>query len=375
MNVYYLCRYVDGENKQNRKAFLSAVNKIDYIIDCIINAGNTVTVVSFADSADAENKKGEFKQLKDGLFLKTFFSLGNKNVFARVIGRSLLKLSYLLYLIKTVKPGDVVLAYHSPFYLGFLKLLKRVLKCKLIIETEEIYNNVSGNENKAKKEMQMLLFADGYLFPSKLLDEIVNINKKPSVCVHGIYSIANRISTPKSDGKVHCVYAGTFDQTKGGAFAAIAAAEYLDNKYHLHILGFGTESETQNVIESIKDVSKKSNCIVTYDGCLSGDEFTSFLQNCNIGLSCQNPSGVYNDTSFPSKILTYMSNGLKVVSVRIPVVENSGVGKYVYYYDNQTPAEIASAIKAAKASEFESSNVLESLDREFSNNIKALLEC
>ena len=49
--------------------------------------------------------------------------------------------------------------------------------------------------------------------------------------------------------------------------------------------------------------------------------------------------------------------------------------EYVYYYDNQTPAEIASAIKAAKASEFESSNVLESLDREFSNNIKALLEC
>ena len=176
MNVYYLCRYVDGENKQNRKAFLSAVNKIDYIIDCIINAGNTVTVVSFADSADAENKKGEFKQLKDGLFLKTFFSLGNKNVFARVIGRSLLKLSYLLYLIKTVKPGDVVLAYHSPFYLGFLKLLKRVLKCKLIIETEEIYNNVSGNVNKAKKEMQMLLFADGYLFPSKLLDDFDKVN-------------------------------------------------------------------------------------------------------------------------------------------------------------------------------------------------------
>lgn len=41
-----------------------------------------------------------------------------------------------------------------------------------------------------------------------------------------------------------------------------------------------------------------------------------------------------------------MANGLRVVSVRIPVVEESGIGKCVYYYDEQTPENIAKAIKS-----------------------------
>ena len=233
MNVYYLCRYVDSENKQNRKVFLSAVNKIDYIIDCIINAGNTVTVVSFADSADAENKKGEFKQLKDGLFLKTFFSLGNKNVFARVIGRSLLKLSYLLYLIKTVKPGDVVLAYHSPFYLSSLKLLKKIRHCKIISEFEEVYADLSGSSRLRKKELNFCKCVDAFVFPTELLNNAVNTLNKPYVTVHGIYKSQEKLSDKHNDGKTHCVYAGIFDKRKG-CLTAVESAQYLDEKYHLH---------------------------------------------------------------------------------------------------------------------------------------------
>ena len=39
-----------------------------------------------------------------------------------------------------------------------------------------------------------------------------------------------------------------------------------------------------------------------------------------------------------------MANGLRVVSVRIPVVETSDVGDILYYYDKQTPEDIAHAI-------------------------------
>ena len=40
----------------------------------------------------------------------------------------------------------------------------------------------------------------------------------------------------------------------------------------------------------------------------------------------------------------YLANGLRVLSVRIPAVENSAVGGILYYYDKQLPQEIANAI-------------------------------
>ena len=96
---------------------------------------------------------------------------------------------------------------------------------------------------------------------------------------------------------------------------------------------------------------KSQKAKITYDGLLSGEEYIKFIQSCDIGLSTQNPNGKYNDTSFPSKILSYMANGLRVVSVRIPVVEESGIGKCVCYYDEQTPENIAKAIKSIDFSE------------------------
>lgn len=50
------------------------------------------------------------------------------------------------------------------------------------------------------------------------------------------------------------------------------------------------------------------------------------------------------DYSFPSKIITYMANGLRVVSANIRSVKSSLVGEYLTYYDNNTPEDIAKAI-------------------------------
>ena len=59
----------------------------------------------------------------------------------------------------------------------------------------------------------------------------------------------------------------------------------------------------------------------------------------------QNPNAKFNDTSFPSKILTYLTNGLRVVSINIPAIEQSKIGKYIYFYHNQNSKEISKIIK------------------------------
>ena len=132
-----------------------------------------------------------------------------------------------------------------------------------------------------------------------------------------------------------------------GSSAAVAAAEYLNKDYVLHICGFGTEQDKTDLLEIISQSNAKNDCKIEFHGLLTGREYISFLQKCHIGLSTQNPNASFNATSFPSKILSYLSNGLSVVSIRIPAIETSSVGKYVTYYDEQTPSQIADAIMNA----------------------------
>ena len=134
----------------------------------------------------------------------------------------------------------------------------------------------------------------------------------------------------------------------------------------MHILGFGSDDEIKMMKDKIEEVNAKSEATVTYDGLLSGAEYTKFLQSCDIGLSTQNPDAAFNATSFPSKILSYMANGLRVVTIRIPAISDSGVGSSVYYYDTQTPQNIAEAIKSINLNDdYNGREIIVELDKQF----------
>ena len=99
------------------------------------------------------------------------------------------------------------------------------------------------------------------------------------------------------------------------------------------------------------------------------------MQSCQIGLCTQIPDARYTETSFPSKVLVYLANGLRVLSVRIPAVENSEVGGILYYYDTQSPQEIANAIMNIPMKEdYDSRRLLNQLDKDCERNLKRLLE-
>ena len=71
----------------------------------------------------------------------------------------------------------------------------------------------------------------------------------------------------------------------------------------------------------------------------------------------------------------YLANGLRVLSVRIPVVENSEVGGILYYYDTQSPREIADAIVNIPMKEdYNSRQILNQLDKDCERNLKRLME-
>ena len=219
-------------------------------------------------------------------------------------------------------------------------------------------------------------FADaaGFIFSTELLDAKLNHRGKPSVVCYGTYRPQPEEGSHPPDGKVHVVYAGIVDAMKGGASVAVSAAAHLDAGYHLHVIGFGSPEDIDRLRHQIETTRTVTECMVSYDGVLTGGKFLEFLQGCDIGLSTQLPDGPFNDTSFPSKVLTYLTNGLAVVCVRIRAVEQSRVAGAVTFYDGHEPEAVAHAIKSVRLPiECDSKALIADLDREFIAELRRVL--
>ncbi len=341
---YYSCEKIETEQ---RVASPPAMNKMGYIISVLSEYPNIkILVVSPSETSIHCYVKGTLHNLSENVSLKTFDSFNSKNKLIRGVGHIWTKYQMVRFLMKNVKSDDTVIVYHSLVLMNVVRKLKKKKNFLLIVEAEEIYADVKENDALKKKEMDYLQIADKYIVITELLNKKVNKQNKPKIISHGTYRTVPKYSEKFDDGKVHVVYAGTFNPIKGGVYSAIEAAEYMDENYVLHILGKGSKAETEMVEKKISQISQISKCKIIFDGYKKGKDFDSFIQSCHIGLSTQQPDGKYNETSFPSKILMYMSNGLPVVSIRISAVESSDVSDYIFFYESSTPQNIARAIKS-----------------------------
>ncbi len=373
--LYYIGYYnCDLIREEDRIVAPASENKMGYMISAISEAyERPFEIVSPAGTRRYRYIKGNRYQLNKRAALKTFSSFNSKMRFLRIAGHLFTKLSFFLYLLFRVRSTDHLLVYHSLAYMRTIKLIRKIKKCKLTIEVEELYSDVTCDAQLRKKELGYLQIADHYIFITELLRTQVN-TEKDYLISHGTYRTNPKRSDKFDDGNIHVVYAGSFNPVKGGAIAAVEAAEFLSPQYTLHILGKGNPKDTEAVINRIEDVSRKAKCKIIFDGYKSGKEFEAFIQSCHIGLSTQQPDGKYNASSFPSKILMYMSNGIPVVSIRIPAVETSNVGDYIFFYDSPSPQEIAKAImKVALDGENSVREKLTELDERFMREIAGLL--
>jgi glycosyltransferase involved in cell wall biosynthesis len=350
--------------------------KLEYIFECLIRNGANIHVLSACGNRGGEALKGSIEHLGDGLMVELLPCGARKNKLQKIITVLTFKRLSARRMYDFVNDGDVVLVYHSLHFMKQIEKLKKRKNIRLIMDVEEIYGDVSKNKRVTEKERRYLQIADAFIFPTESLNLKVNQRNLPYVISHGTYStVPNTSSDLFQDGLIHCVYAGTLDSRKGGAETAIRTAECLPEGYHMHILGFGNPAEVEATCALIDTISKKTACKITYDGVFHGADYLRFLQSCHLGLSTQNPYAEFNDTSFPSKILSYMANGLRVVSVRIPVVEQSKISKYVYYYDTPTPEDIAAAICGVNFSEpYDSRSVIRRLDQAFCADMTDMME-
>jgi len=374
--IKYIAFYDTHNNSDEKRSFSPAATaKIDYICSVLNNAKFRVIIVSPARTGKNQCFKGKQIELRKGVDLKLFPTLPWGNNLQKFLSLVFGDFMLLMYCLFNIRKNETIIVYHSLGLRQVVNFAKMLKKFKVILEVEEIYQDVVKCSNRVKQsEYKVLKDADKYIFSTELLNQKINIDNKPYTVNHGTYEVEEDRKETFDDKKIHVVYAGTFEAKKGGAAAAAATAAFLPEKYHLHIIGFGSKQQVEDIKKIVATVSENSKATITYDGLLRGEEYIRFLQKCHIGLSTQDPEADFNNSSFPSKILSYMTNGLRVVTVRIRAIESSAVNDVVYYYEKQDPYEIAKAIMSINFNDdYDSRRIVIEMDNRFRNDIKKLL--
>lgn len=381
--VHYLCFGVDNKTKDRLIYFPSAQPKIRYIADTVKNLEYELNIVSSCSIKNNGIFFGRSYKI-DKNERRTYFSSFKTPVkFLNKVSVLLSFIQLIIYCLFFIKKGDSVIVYHSLYYLRPLKIVQKIKKIKFILEVEEIYSCLSENNKKFyKSEIAFMNSASGYLLVNDLIDEKITRKNKPAIISYGNYSVPQEFCYKNlyfNNSRVNVVYAGVIENIRKAAYLAVDAAKYLNSNYRLHILGFGNKGDIETLKSRINEINLSvDDERVVFHGEKSGEEYYGFLQACDIALSCH----IYEeemkesaDYTFPSKLLTYMANGLTIVSSNIRCVKNSVLGNYMHFFKTNSSKEMADVILSIDLNnKINSRKIIEELDVQFTIKMKKLLK-
>ncbi len=368
--IYYLIHF---DNKTNRNVTPSAITKGKYVASALASCSSEVEIVSLAyPTKDSQDEV--YYQVSENVICHLFKGKYSNNRIIRYLNHKLYDKKIRKYLKQNVKKDDIIVVYHSLANMKLVKYIKKNITDKIVYEVEEIYGDVINDEKAKIKELKAFKNASSYIFSNDYLNSIINTKQLPYVTCYGTYEIPTLYKESFNDNLIHCLYAGTLAQNKG-ALNAINVAKYLPNNYLIHILGFGSEKDIADIKNAVNEVNNSYGTTkVIYEGLKLNEEYLKFIQKCQIGLCTQNIDAAFNTTSFPSKILSYMSNGLEVVGVNIAAIKNSKVGQYIQFYNVPDEKEIANAILNINLNNKTNNvDVVKELDKEFKEDLKDML--
>jgi hypothetical protein len=375
--IKYVAFYDVPNGETKRICSLAARGKIDYICSAIARAGFGVNIISpswIDRESDTCFKGAEHLSITEQKKVTFFPSFQSKNRITGAIRIAASLLCVFLYLLFNTKRGEKILVYHA-LWLSFpIRLAKLFKSLRIILEVEEVYSDVWKNSTTRafrNAEHRLIESADYYILVSDLLKE--RLARPNAEVLYGSYApIKERAVNRRKE--VHLVYAGEIDSTKCGAINSVRMMRHLPSNYILHVIGTGKPAEIHFLQELINQENQHCNRpACAYDGVLHGDDYSAYLQNCDLAVNPQN-TGAYMNTGFPSKILSYLTHDLRVVSSRLPCIERSPLAEYIHFARSESPEHIAEAVVSVDLSE--PNHCLErirDLDRRFVRKLKTML--
>lgn len=379
--IKYIASFdIDANKAENRMNMLSSANKINYIITVLNEIGYGVDVISYSHTLN--NKCYAGKTIKWGNnSIKLFPTTWRGGIFKKLLNLLVLNISLLLYILTRVHRNDKVIMYHS-YGILWINVLFMFKGVHLIEECEEIYGDIYGKKWMSFLEHKLLTKADSYIYPTELLNSIVNTKNKPYLVVHGSYKDVGaqffsdcKPETVEFDPHFyHVAYTGILDPKKG-CIDIVKAAEFLDGKFYIHILGFGSQTEIDLIQKLKEELAKKSECKISFDGLRKGIEYTNYLRHLDLGLCTIDSEEAFTLTQFPSKIISYMAAGVPVLCSEVKAIMTCDVSSAITFYKGNSPKAIAEGIINAKdKGRIDTLQLLEDCDKRFKEELKSLLD-
>lgn len=338
--VYYVGYYVEDNYAGSFFYSLAGKLKMKYVYDKLKGCGYDTKIISLCH----KEKKVKVQKNAD---VKYFFSIPQKNKLFKIINITLVKLQLMLWYLFKTRKDDTIVLYHSYTFTRFFSFLRKLKKIPMILEVEEVYGFSSkGRLPYLEKELAYIKSYDKAILVNDYLPKELNFLGKSYVVSQGVCNFdAPSVATHFDDGKIHALYAGTLQASKGGAFSAVKAAEFLPNNFIIDIFGHDHEECIKQIKEEADRINTQAGTEkVRYMGFKENKALQEIMGMYDIGLSPNIIDSDFANNTFPSKIITYMSHGLSIVSGYAEAFDGIELSeKWSFFYEH-TPKAIAEAI-------------------------------
>lgn len=362
--------------KKVRNYSLAAARKMDYICTAIKDIGFDVEILSPAYSILSGHGfiPSETLPIAERTVLKTTPSLKASNKLARILRVLMAQLWLFFYLMGNCHKDEKVIVYHNYNLAIPLLMAKFFKRFELILEIEEIYDKVwkLTSYQRIREKWMLKQANDHSLVVSDVLKDELSL--RHGIVSYGSYSVYKGDFAAKKTDKTLLVFTGSIDRERGGGFISIEAMRYLPENYQLFLSGVIAEKDKKDFLKRMDEINAELNReACQYVGILSDEDYENLLLNADIALNPQK-DGIYGKYVFPSKILTYMSYGLPVVSTKGESIVKSQLADLITLASDYDPKSVAEAIMNV---EMKPKSVyiqyLEKLDHEFKDRLRDLL--
>ena len=238
--------------------------------------------------------------------------------------------------------------YHPATLSGLLKIRKKY-GFKLFSYTFDIHS-ISGNPLKRLlgniylgSGIRMLNFTDGVLLLNEEAVRGLSLRVPHFVSRIGSSGAASTAAdaAPLKAGRVSLLYSGAFEEYNG-IRELMAAARELPEGVTVRICGNGR-------LEEYVKKEAAENPAAEYLGYLSPDKLAREILSADILLNLRNPGSRVCAYSFPSKMISYLASGKRIVTTEFPC--RLKLSQMCYTIKDLKPESISGGISAAISDE------------------------
>lgn len=345
--IHYFGYYMKPDEMKRYAGNVPGRLKMEYVISSLVEAcpSAKINVISLCGSATCFLLPSSCN-IAPNTQLIHFMALNNSKKIWRGINKVLRYVQLFLYMLLFTKKEDKIIVYHSFWLTKFFSRFKRIFKRNYFIELEEIYGySATGVLDFADVEISTLKKFNDFIVVNDTLPEVIGIERSNYCVCYGAYHAKKRPKSRFDDGCIHIVYAGTIEGKKCGVWTALEIAKYLDERYVLHIAGFGSQQMIDNLELKINDANRVNKSKTVFHGFLQGEELDNLLWGCHIGLSTYVISDLFSSCSFPSKLSSYTCHDLVVAVCNMSAYKRTKLNKNWILYDEYEPHLIAGLIQ------------------------------